>query len=359
MFRLLFLSLICLVAVPAWAEMPDATEARESDSAFLESASDMNGCSNDEDCGACAVCIGGGCKGLGAIVCQKDGDCAAGQHCQIDPSAACKNACVEATSGCKTDADCPACAGCLDGECKGMGAVQCVKDSECGPDQVCKVEPIACQNLCVPAALCESDGDCPSCTVCASGKCESLGAVACQTNSDCGAGKSCMVDPSGPCNNQCLPPGGCVADANCGTCATCDGGKCLPIAGKCSTDADCAGGKCQVNAAAPCKNACVQAVADVVSTDSGPADTAADTGSVQDNGGKSEVSDAGTVKGVDAGPSKDAGWLSSDAADGDAKASVKEKAEGCGAGVVGGSMGWAWLVLVVLVAMRRRVGEAP
>lgn len=109
------------------------------------------GCSSDQECGSCQVCVSGECKGLGLVVCKVDGDCVPGQVCQVNATDACKNQCVTKPS-CTADSGCPACTVCVSGECKGLGAVECMTDSECGAGKVCKTVPgETCKNTCVPA----------------------------------------------------------------------------------------------------------------------------------------------------------------------------------------------------------------
>lgn len=52
------------------------------------------GCASDADCPACAVCVQGACKGLGLVACKTDADCAPSEACVVDPTTPCKNQCV-------------------------------------------------------------------------------------------------------------------------------------------------------------------------------------------------------------------------------------------------------------------------
>jgi hypothetical protein len=54
-------------------------------------------CASNADCGPCAVCVAGGCKGLGLIVCDAGNPCPPGQVCQISSVAPCQNQCVADT----------------------------------------------------------------------------------------------------------------------------------------------------------------------------------------------------------------------------------------------------------------------
>ncbi len=58
-------------------------------------SSPTGSCATNADCGVCAVCAGGSCKGLGVVECKSDVDCQPGKSCAKDPVDPCKNACVK------------------------------------------------------------------------------------------------------------------------------------------------------------------------------------------------------------------------------------------------------------------------
>jgi hypothetical protein len=133
-------------------------------------------CETDDECGACSVCVGGECKGTGAIVCEADADCADGESCIVDAEDACMNQCKpeDPVLGCTTDDDCGACAACVDGECKGTGAVMCEADADCSDGKVCTIDADnACMNECTAKAPeCATDDDCTAPATCVSGICQ-------------------------------------------------------------------------------------------------------------------------------------------------------------------------------------------
>ena len=301
-------------------------------------------CATDDDCGACAVCIAGSCKGLGLVICTQDADCGPGQACKVDAGAACKNACVD-SAACTADDDCGACAVCVAGECKGLGLVICTQDADCGPGQACKVDAgAACKNACVAAAACTSDGDCGPCAVCVAGECKGLGLIACTTDSDCGAGRTCRVDPGAACKNTCADAGACTADADCGPCAACVAGECKGLgAVMCTKDSDCAAAQsCVVDPADACKNQCVD-------PDGADAGTGTGTGSGDASG--AGLPDGGAAG--DAGATGGGGTGSGGAGTGGGSSS---SGGACTAGSGGGlPVGPALLLLVALAwATRRR-----
>ena len=108
-------------------------------------------------------------------------------------------------AGCKTSADCGSCAACVNGECKGLGAIMCKNDGECAPGQVCEVNATdACKNQCVTKPQCKSNDECPKCTVCAAGSCKGLGVVQCMNDKECAAGEVCNVVAGETCKNACV-----------------------------------------------------------------------------------------------------------------------------------------------------------
>jgi len=250
-------------------------------------------CASDVDCGACAVCVGGSCMGLGDISCEADSDCSAGETCVVDPANPCANHC-ETVQTCAVDYDCQPCQACIDGVCLSLAPTGCLVDADCAAGEVCvQGLPGECENHCQPAELpCADDSDCGACQACVDGQCMGLGVVECTAHADCAADEYCHQVLGEPCKNACepLPEGGCRADADCGAGDQCvmlpDGsglGDC--VATSCASDADCgacgvcvngtcegtglvvctedgdcgAGKRCEIDAEAPCMNACVPA----------------------------------------------------------------------------------------------------
>lgn len=165
-------------------------------------------CTTNEDCGDCAGCLDGQCIPSGLIECKKDDDCPAGEVCEVDPIAACKNRCVDAGPGCTDDDECGPCAVCAEGECVATGNVMCEQDADCGPAYACVVHATdPCKNTCIPDAPgpCTGDEDCGACEACVDGECKGTGVVACTTDQDCGPFEQCIADAAAPCNNHCAP----------------------------------------------------------------------------------------------------------------------------------------------------------
>jgi hypothetical protein len=267
-------------------------------------------CATDSDCGPCAICLDGLCMGLGDISCQSDGDCFNGETCVIDPENPCANHCAPAGEPCTVDYDCAPCQACVAGVCVTPAPTGCLIDADCDEGEVCvQGLPGDCQNHCEPTLVpCATDSDCGACQVCVAGQCEGMGVLLCNTHADCGADEYCHEVLGEPCKNACEPlpegacrdhedcePGegcvmlpdgsglgdcfdtSCTLDADCGACGVCVNGQCqgtgLVV---CSTDADCGEGKrCEIDAVAPCKNACVPAAVepDASSGDSTSPDT--------------------------------------------------------------------------------------
>ena len=224
-------------------------------------------CQEDTDCKPCDVCVEGTCLAVpGAPVCLDDADCGDGETCHIVPGAWCQNACALGVGGdeCTEDAGCSGCDTCDDGVCVEPASYEplCATDADCEAGLHCVVFPLApCQNFCTPQSLCARDSDCGPCSVCISGLCYGDGKVACQTDSDCGAGMRCDRDLASDCHNRCVVVEGgspCLADADCGACGLCADGVCQPAPSPaCTTDADCAPTEtCEVDADDPCGGAC-------------------------------------------------------------------------------------------------------
>ena len=180
-------------------------------------------CATYEDCPICNGCVEGQCIPSGLLECAQDSDCADGQVCDIDPVAACKNHCVDAPPECATSDDCGLCAACVGGECKGLGVIMCETDDDCADGQSCQVDATdACKNQCVDATPeCVTSDDCGPCAGCVGGECKGLGAVMCETDDDCAEGQACQVDGTDACMNQCVQAigddiGGPEADAGSG-----------------------------------------------------------------------------------------------------------------------------------------------
>lgn len=245
---------------------------------------------------------------------------------------------VQDPGGCASSADCGSCAACVNGQCQGLGVVMCKVNADCVSGQVCEVNAAdSCKNQCVTQPQCQSDAQCPKCTVCAAGSCKGLGVVQCMQDKDCSAGQVCSVVVGETCKNACVAkPAGCKVDGECGPCAGCVAGECKGLgAVVCTKDSECAAGQtCKVDANAACKNQCV---------------AGADAGS-SDVGGAADVAAKDTSGGSDA-----AGALDGTAADAGGKSVAPQpaKSDGCSARPVGASP-WAWLVLMLGLALVRR-----
>ncbi|NUN16264.1 MAG: hypothetical protein HUU55_21770 [Myxococcales bacterium] len=164
-------------------------------------------CKTDADCPPCWVCNAGECKATGFAVCLSDADCGDGKMCIVDPVAPCNNQCVAKEPGCTNDEDCGSCAVCVAGECKGLGLIMCTSDDDCSQGESCQIDQTdPCKNACVPTAPeCTSDADCPVCAVCVLGECKGLGLIVCMADIDCDAGYVCDVSSVADCYNACVP----------------------------------------------------------------------------------------------------------------------------------------------------------
>lgn len=164
-------------------------------------------CKTDADCPPCWACAEGECKATGFAICTQDSDCGDGKLCLVDPVAPCNNQCVAKEPGCTSDEDCGSCAVCVAGECKGLGLIVCTSDGDCLPGEGCSInKEDPCKNTCVAIGPeCTSDSDCAVCAVCVAGECKGLGLIVCVTDSDCDAGLMCEVSPIADCYNACVP----------------------------------------------------------------------------------------------------------------------------------------------------------
>jgi hypothetical protein len=256
-------------------------------------------CASNADCEACQVCVNGQCMGTGVVECFDDADCLAGFRCQTYADQPCKNHCVDLTcdlldclpggspcdpyfspcpSGqvcvepykgccgqcqaaeCATDADCGACAVCLDGTCMGLGDISCMADADCGAGQVCVIDAAnPCANHCEEAVPCAADTDCAPCQSCANGVCVTPPPAGCLDDADCAQGEVCVQGLPGDCQNHCEPKGvACSTDADCGACAVCVANQCQGTGVlACADHADCGADQyCHQVLGEPCKNAC-------------------------------------------------------------------------------------------------------
>jgi len=294
------------------------------------------GCASDADCGACAACIGGSCMGLGDISCLVDTDCAYGETCVVDPANPCANHCAPAQP-CAVDTDCAPCQACVEGVCATPAPTGCLVDADCPAGQVCAQGlPGDCQNHCEPKAVaCATDADCGACAVCVANQCQGTGVLACADHADCAADQYCHQVLGEPCKNACEPlpagacrgaadcPAGhecvmlpdgsglgdcvatsCATDADCGACGACVNGQCegtgLVV---CTSDADCGAGKrCDIDASAPCLNACVP---DLVEPDAIDFETGSPDGAGADGAGDAASSDTKETPGGGPGGAAD------------------------------------------------------
>jgi len=159
-------------------------------------------CYYDSDCGPCAACISGQCQGMGAVVCYNDSDCGNGMTCLANPGEPCKNACVPAAPSCQTSNDCPACNKCIAGTCTPAGDFMCKIDADCGTGMTCVMQ--VCSSICATKPECSKDGDCGPCAGCVGGQCKGLGLVICTVDAQCGSGMKCNVVVGAPCQNSCV-----------------------------------------------------------------------------------------------------------------------------------------------------------
>ena len=189
---------------------------------------------NGESCTAVAQCRGG--------VCYADGQCGAinGQPCT--DSRACRGGTCAAFSGlCGKDNGQP-CAAAV--ECR---SAICFSDGKCGdPDgQPCSGGDVCRSDVCVHgvcAAICGTNADCATGTVCKSGSCTPAPASGCTTNVQCGLGNVCT-------NGVCVPglPNAkpCSVSAQCASQICFGDGSCgKPTGHPCALATDCRSNVC-------------------------------------------------------------------------------------------------------------------
>ena len=180
-------------------------------------------CTSNSQCEAGQVCLGGRCQtctsdsqcGPSArcsathtslqCTCSRDGDCAAGGHCQMGictPNP--PDICDSSDAGCATDQ------GCVAGVC-----------GECTTFTDCAIASKYSQRGVMPGLTCV-DGVCTHCTA----------------NSQCGGGQACVGGTCGTCitNAQCGPEGSCMdgfctctSSAQCAAGQRCGAGVCVAM----------------------------------------------------------------------------------------------------------------------------------
>ncbi len=135
--------------------------------------------------------------------------------------------CVAAPSACRAHDDCAAGQWCADraGEgttCEEPWWAHCGQDADCPAHRVCD-RMVA---TCVPTGTCDSDQDC------ATGVCDEGLCTACRRDTDCGRGRTCVVDAEG--GAECSEASPCEGDGGCRPGRVCEEGACRP--GSCRPD---------------------------------------------------------------------------------------------------------------------------
>lgn len=197
------------------------------------------------DCPSSQGCINGKCETVQgrSYICCTDPQCAPGTVCyKPDDSVA---TCGGSTSGCKSDADCPA------GSCQDVGTsceetkFACdTQSGKCVPNRF-RLQNSLCeqnQGRCLPAAAsCQVACDCPQGQGCVNGRCSASTKAYCCGRAGCPAGQAC-TDTSGNVST-CKSAASCQSNADCGNAyCTQQGNDCLP------TKPVCMNGQCQSSA---------------------------------------------------------------------------------------------------------------
>ncbi len=216
-------------------------------------------CSEDVQCGSSADrCIRD--DQLGRSFCGKacttDADCDAASTCQDKLGGkTCwpANATCEALAGYNPDSGqtCAADADCTDGSDQVCDQVQqlCVaRVPTCPFGQVCDRDTVTCTAACTTDDECNLDPDCENTPCrCTNNQCTPI--ALCRDNSDCEAGKVCVIEPGqtdGECGTACAadtdcPQGsvctdlgtrracmpGCLSSSDCTLAQNCSGGRCV------------------------------------------------------------------------------------------------------------------------------------
>ena len=226
------------------------------------------GCTVDKDCASnpaaphCKPAASGG----SCVACTADGQCPAGQICDVAT-----NACAVKQCGVDTDCASPTprcdlgdtphlCVACL-------ASADCPNGGTCQPDHTCQA----------PANFCNVDQDCATNVAGPHCKTAAHSCVACLTATDCGAGKTCTAQntcvtatctadgdcsalPKTPhCNTASGSCVQCTTAAQCGAGFRCDSFVCKPVCTAATQAQDCSVPTpvCKESAAG---NACVQCV---------------------------------------------------------------------------------------------------
>ena len=149
-----------------------------------------------------------------------------------------------------------------DESCSGRDCANlCYADGDCGAGNYCDVEA----KRCVPSALCQSDAQCIESFWCDfRGSCVPRRAGACRTPNDCASGENCVEGSCRPSNSTCVfafaCAGGahcldnactpaCMNDEACGSGSRCVQGTCKPFfecmsSSQCQEGEYCNGGRC-------------------------------------------------------------------------------------------------------------------
>ncbi len=198
-------------------------------------------CTDPTDCPSGDECTGGFCQPPDS--CSVNDDCPGGELCE---SGHCHPG--QPPVPCTVDQDCPPPGDdvyvntCYGGFCT-PSTGGCTDATDCAGGEVCA------NGVCVPGdppAQCANDYDCPGGYTCENGVCQPGGVVdGCTTAADCPANGTDDVGPAcvgGLCTSNRIAPTSCAAGETCAPGTSCSGGVCLPIAGACELDSDCSDG---------------------------------------------------------------------------------------------------------------------
>jgi len=169
-------------------------------------------CTTNTDCADCKTCNSKGtCEDVGLPACTTDADCGEDGQCVVDETNPCNNLCENIVPPCTSDDDCGPCEGCSSsGDCHTMPSLppECGTDDDCEGDAKCVSDE--CTAWCESQEpVCTTDEECGSCKVCTDGQCIATGSVPCTETEPCAdPTMTCIVDPTDPCQNTCMPSQG-------------------------------------------------------------------------------------------------------------------------------------------------------